>query len=86
MLVIDGDQKNVLKNYEKGMKLVRTGGIIVILRVLNRGEVAKETAHDEETKTLRELHKLLKEDKRVEISCLGIADGVTICLKKEQIF
>ena len=83
MVVIDGDQKNALKNFEKAMKLVRTGGIITILRTLNRGEVTKETAQDEETKTLRELQKLLKEDKRVEISTLGIADGVTICLKKE---
>lgn len=42
-----------------------------------------EKCVDDETKNVREMNKWIHDEKKIEVCCLGIADGLTILLKKE---
>lgn len=81
---IDADKENYINYYEALMKLVRPGGLIVIDNTLWGGNVYDESVKDEEsssTKAIRELNDLVKNDKRIDLAMLTVADGVTLCRK-----
>ena len=79
---IDADKPNYLNYYERCLKLLRRGGLIMVDNVLWSGEVANPQAQDELTVALRKFNERLHKDKRVEIALLSIGDGVTLALKK----
>lgn len=79
---IDADKKNYSFYYEKCLELLRSGGVITIDNVLWSGAVADESVIDHHTITIRELNKRLHTDNRVDISMIGIGDGLTIARKK----
>ena len=55
----------------------------MIDNVLWRGSVIEESdTLDEETKTLKELNRIIREDDRVSHCMLPISDGVSIVRKK----
>jgi O-methyltransferase len=83
LVIIDCDLKNIVANFERALKLVRVGGLICIQQTLAGGRVCCEEVQDEETRAMRELNRLIKDDKRVEMCMLGISDGVTLCLRRE---
>lgn len=81
---IDGDKENYINYYEALLKLIRPGGLIVIDNTLWGGKVFDATIKDEgdkSTEAIRALNNLIKDDKRVDLAMLTIADGVTICRK-----
>jgi len=78
---IDADKTNYPAYYEKCLKLIRRGGIIAIDNVLFHGSVVDPTNTDENTVAIRQLNDCVFKDERVDISMLGIADGVTLCRK-----
>lgn len=79
---IDADKVNYHHYYEKSLALLRPGGLMAIDNVLWSGEVADLTADDPETNALRALNLALCQDERIDLSMLGIADGLTLALKK----
>lgn len=79
---IDADKVNYHHYYEKSLTLLRPGGLMAIDNVLWSGEVADLTADDPETNALRALNLALCQDERIDLSMLGIADGLTLALKK----
>jgi len=90
-IFIDADKINYEKYYEKSIQLVRKGGIIAIDNVLLFGSVInpsslsqelKERISNEDILTMQNLNMKIKEDKRVDISMLPIADGLTLVRKK----
>ncbi len=87
---IDADKSNYIQYYEKSLLLLRKGGIIAIDNVLLFGSVVDKNLLDEDMKgrisnedilIMRELNKNIKEDKRVDLSMLPIADGLTLIRK-----
>jgi len=82
LALIDADRKGLDQYYELTLQLVRKGGVIVIDNVLSHGKVIDKKDNTKGTNFVRKLNKKLKEDKRVSISTLSIADGVTLVLKK----
>lgn len=79
---IDADKTNYLSYYEKCLKLMRRGGLIVIDNTLWSGHVADSSVHDEDTQAIRQLNDALHSDSRVDISLLPIGDGLTLALKR----
>jgi O-methyltransferase len=79
---IDADKANYVSYYEAAVRLVKPGGMIVIDNTLFFGRVINPDLRDPETEAIRELNSLLRDDDRVEISLLTMADGITLARKK----
>ena len=81
LVFIDADKANYVKYYESAFKLVKPGGLIIIDNTLFFGRVIDPAIDDPDTAATRELNERLRDDNRVEISVLSIADGVTLARK-----
>ena len=89
-IFIDADKSNYIEYYEKSLLLLRKGGVIAIDNVLLFGSVIDRNLLDEDMKgrisnedvlIMRELNEKIKHDKRVDLSMLQIADGLTLVRK-----
>lgn len=78
---IDADKENYDAYYEACLSLIRPGGLILIDNTLWGGSVIDLNKNDEDTRAIRALNIKLQSDKRIELSHLPIADGLTLCLK-----
>ena len=79
MVFIDADKMNYKEYYERSLKLVDKGGLIIIDNVLWHGEVADEDNLDKYTVNIREFNAYVAKDKRVEQIIVPLGDGMTIC-------
>jgi predicted O-methyltransferase YrrM len=79
---VDADKYNYVNYFEMLLKLLKKNGFIVFDNTLWSFRVCNDEAQDENSVGLRKLNKLLREDDRVDINMLNIADGVTIVRKK----
>ncbi len=57
------------------------GGLIAVDNVLWSGKVADPEVQDNRTKNIRAFNQKLKEDSRIQLSLVPIADGLTLALK-----
>ena len=78
---IDAEKSEYIDYYERTLKLIRPGGIILVDNVLWSGKPAKQKEQDEETQAIRNFNKHIFNDKRVNISMLPLADGLTLARK-----
>lgn len=78
---IDADKENYLNYYERTLKLVRPGGLILIDNTLWSGAVADPADQEPDTCAIRTLNKHIHADQRVQMSLLPVADGLTLVLK-----
>ena len=78
---IDADKRNYENYYEKCLKLIRPGGLIAVDNVLWFGRVVDPENEDKRTVAIRAFNQKLAQDKRVKISLVPIADGLTLALK-----
>jgi caffeoyl-CoA O-methyltransferase len=79
---VDADKGNYAKYYERVLKLLRPGGLVAIDNVLWSGRVADARASDADTAAIRALNRALLKDRRVSLSLLPIADGLTLARKR----
>ncbi|GLU48164.1 O-methyltransferase [Nocardiopsis ansamitocini] len=79
---IDADKANYPRYYEAVLGLVRPGGLVVIDNTLFFGRVADPEAQDPDTLAVRALNRLLATDRRVDLSMLPMADGITLARKR----
>ena len=79
MVFIDADKMNYKQYYERSLKLVDKGGLIIIDNVLWHGEVADEDNLDKYTVNIREFNAYVSKDKRVEQIIVPLGDGMTVC-------
>jgi O-methyltransferase len=82
LVFVDADKVNYPRYYEQSLELVRPGGLIVVDNTLFFGRVADPAFTDADTEGVRALNALLRDDDRVEVSMLAIADGVTLARRK----
>jgi predicted O-methyltransferase YrrM len=78
---IDADKASYPEYYELCLKLVRSGGVILIDNVLWYGRVADPDITDKRTSILRDLNIKIHQDQRVELVILPIGDGMTVVRK-----
>ena len=79
---IDADKENYDAYYERCLKLVRSGGLILVDNVLWGGSVADPADNDADTKAIRALNAKLKADDRVDLALFAVGDGMTCALKR----
>lgn len=78
---IDADKPGYAAYYEGSLKLVRSGGLILIDNTLWGGDVADPEKQDDDTKAIRAINDTVLKDPRVEICMLPICDGLTMARK-----
>ena len=79
---IDADKKEYPDYYEECLRLLRPGGVMMLDNVLRGGQVLE--AHDDDPRTVatREVNDRAIADDRVDVAMLGVADGITLALKR----
>jgi O-methyltransferase len=79
---IDADKTGYDAYYERGLQLLRKGGVMLFDNVLWSGRVADPADTTPDTSALRALAQKAKTDARVHAAMTSIGDGVLICVKK----
>jgi len=75
---IDADKTGYLAYYERLLKLLRPGGLIVVDNTLWDGEVANPDNREAETESLRAFNDALHRDPRIDLALLPVGDGLTL--------
>lgn len=79
---VDADKKNYDAYYERGLALLRQGGLMLVDNVLWGGAVAEPEHEDEDTEAIRALNAKIHQDGRVSLSLLPVSDGITLARKR----
>ena len=79
MVFIDADKMNYKEYYERSLKLVNKGGLVIVDNVLWHGEVADENNLDKFTVNIRDFNDYVAKDNRVEQIIVPLGDGMTVC-------
>ena len=82
MAFIDADKESYLLYYERILKLLRPGGLMLVDNVLWSGLPADPEHHDSNTDAIREFNAFLFQDERIDLSLLPLADGLTLSRKR----
>ncbi len=82
---IDADKSNYPAYYERSLRLLRVGGLLVIDNVLWSGRLLRDEIQDDDTRTLRAFNQALHEDPRIALSMLPVADGLTLAVKRTRV-
>jgi predicted O-methyltransferase YrrM len=75
-IFIDADKTNYLKYYELALQLISPNGLILIDNIFWEGKVIDPADTGAQVREIRKLNKKIKDDPRVRISLLPIADGL----------
>jgi predicted O-methyltransferase YrrM len=81
---IDADKRNYPAYYERVVQLLRPGGLVAIDNVFWGGEVADASVDDDDVRAVRQLNDTIRDDERVDVVMVPIADGLTLARKREQ--
>jgi O-methyltransferase len=79
---VDADKTSYDAYYERGLTLLRKGGVMLFDNVLWSGKVADPADGTPDTTALRALAHKVKADERVHAAMTSIGDGVLIVVKK----
>jgi predicted O-methyltransferase YrrM len=79
---IDADKGGYLGYYERALRLLRPGGLLLVDNTLWSGRVADPAATDADTEALRQFNAVLHRDQRVDLSLVPIGDGLTLARKR----
>jgi predicted O-methyltransferase YrrM len=79
---IDADKTNYENYYESCLQLLRVGGVIILDNVLWGGSVIDKNDNEEDTRAIRAINEKIYNDKRVSMTMLPVADGLTLVMKR----
>lgn len=79
---IDADKENYDHYFECCLELIRPNGLVLLDNMLWSGRVADNSVNDVDTQAIRTLNSKLKDDPRIDLSLLTLADGLTLARKK----
>ncbi|WP_421998825.1 O-methyltransferase [Reyranella sp.] len=79
---IDADKENYDGYYERCLRLVRPGGLILVDNVLWGGSAADPADNDADTVAIRALNAKLHADRRIDLALLAVGDGMTCARKR----
>jgi predicted O-methyltransferase YrrM len=81
-IFIDADKTNYVAYYEYALQLLKPHGLIAIDNVLWEGKVVDEQESGGQTREIRRLNSIIKNDSRVFSCLLPIADGIFMVQRK----
>jgi predicted O-methyltransferase YrrM len=76
IVLVDADPENVIDYVEHGLRLVRTGGMVLVPRVLAGGRVADPVQRDEVTSAYRSLIQETQESSAVLATVSPVGEGL----------
>ena len=79
---IDADKESLDHYFEQALKLVRTGGLIMVDNVLWSGGVIDPADTRTSTEALRAFNRRIVRDRRIHYALIPLGDGLTLALKK----
>ena len=79
---IDADKMEYPAYYEECLRVLRPGGLAALDNVLAAGQITDADADDGRVHVLRGLNDLIATDERVDVAMIGVADGITLALKR----
>ncbi|MGZ8407879.1 MAG: O-methyltransferase [Caulobacteraceae bacterium] len=82
LMFIDADKVGYGTYYECGLKLLRSGGVMLIDNMLWSGDVADEANTSPDTVALRDLAAKIHADRRVDMTLATIGDGLSVVVKR----
>ncbi|MET8171723.1 O-methyltransferase [Streptomyces clavifer] len=82
LVFIDADKANYPQYYELALRLVRQGGLLVVDNTLFFGRVIDPLADDADTAGVREVNARIRDDRRVDVCMLPMADGITLVRRR----
>ncbi|MFI9530772.1 O-methyltransferase [Micromonospora rosaria] len=82
LIFIDADKANYPRYYEQALRLVRPGGLLVVDNTLFFGRVLDPLAEDPDTTGVREVNARIRDDHRVDVCMLAVADGITLARRR----
>ncbi len=82
LVFIDADKDREDHYYEEALALLRPGGLIMVDNALWGGRVADPEHPNPTTRAIRELNRKVRDDKRVSMCLLPIADGLLMARKR----
>ena len=82
LMFIDADKTGYDAYYELGLKLLRSGGLMLIDNMLWGGDVADPDNHGADTEALRALAQKIHDDKRVDMTLATVGDGLSVVVKR----
>lgn len=81
-MFIDADKSGYDAYYERGLVLVRPGGLIAVDNVLWNGAVVDDRDQSDDTRAIRALNAKIRKDERVTMALLPVGDGLTLARKR----
>jgi caffeoyl-CoA O-methyltransferase len=81
---IDADKTEYPDYYEELLPRMRPGGVILVDNVFGGGAIVGDNPGfpEESLAGIRRVNEIIRDDERVEIAMVGIADGLTIARKR----
>ena len=79
---LDADKENYPHYYERGIELLRPGGLLAVDNTLWSGRVVDPSDQEASTVGIRALNARASADPRVVTAMVPIADGLTLCWKR----
>lgn len=81
-IFIDADKTNYINYYELALKLINPKGVIGVDNIFWDGNVLNENDKSAQTREIKKFNELIKNDDRVYVSLLPIADGLFLIQPK----
>jgi caffeoyl-CoA O-methyltransferase len=75
---IDADKGGYVDYYQELLRRLRPTGLLVVDNVLWSGKVIDAEAGDDDTEAIRAFNDLVRDDARVEVVMLPVADGISL--------
>lgn len=82
LVFIDADKSEYPAYVEHGLRLLRTGGVLVLDNMLWHDKVADPALRDEPTVTLRDLGKSLRDREDLQVTMVPVGDGLLVATRR----
>ncbi|HEY0451014.1 O-methyltransferase [Actinophytocola sp.] len=83
LVFVDADKAGYQVYYEHALELVRPGGLVVLDNTVFFGRVLDGRATDQDTGAIQRLNAHLRDDDRIDLAMLPMADGITLARKRK---
>jgi predicted O-methyltransferase YrrM len=82
LVFIDGDKPSFPRYVEQAVRLLKSGGLLIVNDALDKDRVSNPAARDATTVVLRQVGKAVRDDDRLASAMLPTGDGLLVAVKK----
>lgn len=82
LVFVDADKPGLPEYVEQAIRLLKSGGLLIINDALDKDRVANPAAREANTVVLRQVGKAIRDDDRLASAMLPTGDGLLVAVKK----